>query len=89
MKTTLPVTKARQQFFKLIEAAEKPGHRFTITVEGEPKVILMSYEDFEGWMETLEIMSDKDLMQGLQEAMQDVKKGRLHSAEEVRKKLNL
>ena len=30
----------------------------TITYEGHPAGVLMSVEDFEGWQETMEIMSD-------------------------------
>lgn len=48
---------------------------------------MMSFEDFEGWQETLEIISDKKLMRGIKDALEDVKNGRLYSAEEVKKKL--
>lgn len=45
----------------------------------------MSFEDFEGWQETFEIMSDKKLMKGIKKALEDVKNGRLYSEEEVKK----
>ena len=89
MNNILQSTQARQHFFSLIEKAQQPGRVFTVTVAGEPKVVMMSFEDFEGWQETLEIMSDKKLMKGIKEALEDVKKGRLYSAEEVKKKLKL
>lgn len=85
MTKTLPATKVRQQFFRLVEEAEKPGHSITITVAGEPKVVMMSAEDFEGWQETLEIMADKKLMQDIKKALQEIKKGKVHSEAEVLK----
>lgn len=86
MKTTLPATKARQQFFQLIEAAEKPGQHFTITVGGEPKIIMMSYEDFEGWKETLEIMADSKLMKGIETARKEKK---FYTHEEIKRKFHV
>lgn len=89
MTTTLPATKARKQFFKLIKAADQPGTTITITVEGEPKVVMMSVEEFEGWQETLEILSDRKLTKNIKEALTDLKKGKVYSLEEVKKKLKL
>lgn len=89
MTTTLPATKARKQFFKLIKAADQPGTTITITVEGEPKVVMMSVEEFEGWQETLEILSDRKLTKNIKEALADLKKGKTYSLEEVKKKLKL
>lgn len=89
MTNILQSTQARQHFFSLIEKAQQSGRVFTVTVAGEPKVIMMSFEDFEGWQETLDIMSDKKLMKGIKEALEDVKKKRLYSAEEVKKKFKL
>lgn len=89
METTLPATKVRSNFFKLIEATDQPGRSITITVEGEPKVVMMSVADFEGWQETLEIMSDKKLMKGIEQALHDIQKGEIYSEKEMRKKLKI
>lgn len=83
----IPATKARQNFFKLIAETAKPGRTTAISVDGKPKVVMMSYEDFEGWMETIDIMSDPQLMQDLREAEEDYKEGRVYSLEEVRREL--
>lgn len=89
MKTTLPATKARQQFFKLIEAADQPGRIITITVDGEPKTIMMSIADYESLQETLDIISDKALMKNIKCALEDVKKGKFYSEQEAKKRLGL
>ncbi|MBI5412909.1 type II toxin-antitoxin system Phd/YefM family antitoxin [Candidatus Peregrinibacteria bacterium] len=89
MNNTFPATKVRAQFFKMIEDANQPGSSLTITVEGEPKVVMMPVADFEGWQETLEVMSDKKLLSGINKGLKDAKTGNLRSEDEVKKALNL
>lgn len=89
MTKTLPATKVRQHFFKLLNDAEQPGSSITITVGGEPKVVMMPVEDFEGWMETLEIMSDKKLYEDLKKGLKNWRKEKLYTQEEVKKMLKL
>ena len=89
MNPTLPATQVRQQFFRLLEKTETPGNTVTITIGGEPKVVMMAFEDFEGWQETLEIMSDKNLMLGIKKALKEAEKGEVYSVEEVKKKLKI
>jgi len=43
----------------------------------------MSYEEYEGLIETLEILSDKELMRGVERGLKDEKAGRIHKHEEV------
>ncbi len=45
----------------------------------------MKLEDYASWLETLEIMSDKELMEGVREGMQDLKEGRILTEEEFYK----
>lgn len=71
MTKNMTATEARRQFFTLLEIAEKPGMTVTITHEGHPTVVVMSLEEFEGWQETLEIMSDSQMMNDIREAIQE------------------
>jgi prevent-host-death family protein len=68
MKKTYTATEARKQFFKLVRQAAKPGSKITITLEGEEPVVLMAQEELESWMETLEVMSDSQLVKDIKEA---------------------
>lgn len=68
VKRTYTATEARKQFYKLLRAASQPGKRITITLEGQDPVVLMSQDDLEGWLETLEIMSDPQLVKDIREA---------------------
>ncbi|MDD5041477.1 MAG: type II toxin-antitoxin system Phd/YefM family antitoxin [Candidatus Peribacteraceae bacterium] len=93
MNKCITATEARKRFYALIDAAEHPGVSVVITHEGIPKVVVMSFEEFEGWQETMEIMADPELDKELTEAVKDMKAGKLHkdtiSLEEVKKRLKL
>lgn len=71
MEKIVSATEARKQFFKLIEYAGKPGASVTITLQGHPPVVIMSQEEWEGWIETLEIMSDPELVKDIRESLQE------------------
>lgn len=68
MKKIMSATEARKNFYKLVRAAGKPGAQYTIVLEGEEPVVLMSRSDVEEWMETLEVMSDSQLMADIRRA---------------------
>ncbi len=68
MKTTISATAARKNFYKLLRQAAKPGTKITITLAGEEPVVLMSQAEVEGWLETLEIMSDSKLVADIRAA---------------------
>ncbi|MDD5055741.1 MAG: type II toxin-antitoxin system Phd/YefM family antitoxin [Candidatus Peribacteraceae bacterium] len=68
MKKIISAIQARKDFFKLITMAGKPGFTVTITLENHPPVVLMSQEEMEGWQETMEIMSDPELMAAIRKS---------------------
>ncbi len=71
MHKTVSATQARKQLFQLLKIASKPGSSVTITLEGNPPIVMLSQDEFEGWMETMEIMSDPQLMKDIQEAAKE------------------
>lgn len=68
MNKVITATEARKNFFKVIEFAGQPGASITVTLEGKNPVVIMSQEEFEGWQETMEILSDPELMQNIHTA---------------------
>lgn len=70
---TVSATNARSHLFDLIEQAGKPGSFIAIKHRDLPDVVLMSIDEFEGWQETLEIMSDPELMKDIRLAMHERK----------------
>src|SRR5438105_2112594 len=76
MNKIIPATQARQKFFELIDDTDHPGKSVVITIDGHPKVVMMSFEEFESWQETLEVMKDfPDLPKDIRELKKDFQKG--------------
>lgn len=81
--TTKTVTEAKSHFLELIRAAEERSGRFIITRSGKPAAVLMNADEFEGWLETLTLVSDPKVKAELQESLRELKRGGGHSFEEV------
>ncbi len=93
MNKFVTATEARKKLYDIIDEAEHPGVAVAITHEGIPKVVVMSFEEYEGWMETMEIMGDSTLSKELEGFVQEMKKGKLHKntvrLKDVKKRLKL
>lgn len=80
---TLTVTEAKRKFLELVEDIEQMKDRVTITKNGIPSTVMMSLEDYESLIETLEVMADPAIMKSLKKSRKQVKQGRLLSDDEV------
>lgn len=93
MNKFMTATEARKNFYTVIDEAEHPGIAITITHEGTPKVVVMSFEEHEGWKETMEIMADPELDKELEEVMKEYKSGKRPkdtiSLDQLKKELKL
>lgn len=78
MNKFITATEARKKFYSVIDEAGHPGVAVTITHDGIPKVVVVSFEEYEGWQETMEIMADPALDKELEEAVKEVAAGKLH-----------
>jgi len=75
-KTTIPITEARRKIFDIAEEVQKPGVYYFLTDKGRPKAVIMSIDEFESWVETLEVMQDfPDLKKDIEEARKAFKTG--------------
>jgi len=89
MTHTLPITKAREELTTLVENAKKRLDEYVITVNGTPAAVIISVAEYESWKETNEILADKKLMKAIKEGEEDIKAGRVHDWEDVKKELKL
>jgi prevent-host-death family protein len=58
IKTTIPITEARKRIFDIAEEVQSPNKVYTITEGGRPKMVIMSAEEYESWLETREVLRD-------------------------------
>ena len=89
MTRTLPLTKAREELPKLVNAAKNSLAEFVITVNGVPAAVIMSHDEYKSWRETNEILSDSSFMLALKKGEKDIKEGKVHDWKEVKKDLGI
>jgi len=86
---TLPITKARENLTTLVDRASKLLEEFIITVKGKPEAVLMSHDEFESWKETVDILSDPELIASIKKGEKDLKEGKYVTFEELKRQLKL
>ncbi len=80
--TTLTVTQARQNLFDLLRKSVK-GHAPVRITSKNGDAVLISEADYEGLLETLEILSTPGMAESIRRAKRDIKAGRTYSLNEV------
>lgn len=84
-KKIISITEGRKKLFKIVEEVQKPDTYYTFTVDGKPQVVLMSKDEFDSIMETIEILSDPNALKEIEEA----EKGEFYNWDDVKKELGL
>lgn len=79
---TIPATSARSDLFNLIKASVKT-HQPCLITSRAGEAVLISKEDFEGLLETLELLSTPGVLEGVRKAKKDIAAGRTLSMEQV------
>jgi len=89
MTRTIPLAEAKKQFSALIKDVEEKFDRFTITKNGIGKAVILSNEEYDGLLETLDILSCKEEREAIARAKAQVKKGKTVSQAAIKKKHDL
>ena len=76
---TMTITTARQGFLDLPEVVQ--DEPLFVTKHGRPVMTLLSVEQFEGMMETIEILSDQVFTRRLVQSIEQAKAGQTVSLE--------
>jgi antitoxin YefM len=88
---TMPIIEARNKLTGLpeaLESQEEPG-AIAVTRRGKPVLAVMSWDFYESLLETLEIMSDAELLPLLRKSLNEAAKGRTVPWNTVKKQLGL
>ena len=85
--TTLSLADARANLSKLVESAVTTHERFEVTRNGHRAVVLLSAEDYDALLETVDILSRAEEVQALRDGLKDLDGGRTSSLDEVRSEM--
>lgn len=80
---TVPLAEARAQLSRLIDDAVRTHERVEITRKGRRAAVLLSADDFDSIMETLDILSDAAEVRAIAEAQQQLQAGESYTREDV------
>jgi antitoxin YefM len=87
MAKFLTITETRKQLLDLPDQlSDEP---IIITKHGKPAMVALAYEQFESLMETLDILSDTDLMPKLRQSMAQAQSGETLSLDDAIARLGL
>ena len=81
---TISLTELRPRLSELVERANERYDRFVITRRGRAEAVLLASDEFDGLLETIEILSDEKLVKRLIEAEEELEAGGGHALGEVR-----
>jgi len=73
----------RAHLARILDDVKAHLDRYIISRHGEPEAVLMCIEDYEGWLETLAIMSSKKTMDSIKKAEKELAQGKFYRFEEV------
>ncbi|MFN4219139.1 MAG: type II toxin-antitoxin system Phd/YefM family antitoxin [Candidatus Bipolaricaulia bacterium] len=67
----MAISQARKRLLALADETKETSERFIVTRKGKPEIVILSYEDYESLMETLEIYQTPGLVAELEERARD------------------
>ena len=85
---TLSLTELRPRLPELVDRVSQFFDRFLITRHGRTEAVLLAVDDFEGLLETVEILSDNETVKRLAEAEEELARGGGHALDDVRRQLS-
>jgi len=79
----LPVTKVKRNLLDIIKRMEEEETTIALTRNGEPVSVMMPLSRYEALMETIDILSDKQILKSLEKSKIDFNSKRVFSHDEV------
>ena len=89
MTKTIPLAEAKKSLSAIVRDVDEKYDRFAITKNGVEKAVIISSDEFEGLLETLDILSSKEEKEAIARAKKQVKKGKTISLKDFKSRLEL
>ena len=87
MTRTITLKALRPGLPHVADAIEAKLDRYIVTRRGQPVMVLVSPEDYEGLLETIEILSDKSATRRIRKSWKEARAGKTTSLAALRKRL--
>ena len=70
--STSPLTEVRDNLSEIIESVMATGEEWVITKHGRPVAVILSHDEYESLIETVNILSDSDALDAIGEGLADL-----------------
>jgi len=87
MTHTITLKALRPGLPKVANAIASKYDRYIVTKRGNPVMMLINPEDFEGLLETIEILSDKTALRRIKKARKEAEAGKAITLAELRRRI--
>ena len=87
MVNMITLKELRPELPEVIKDIDGKLGRYIVTKRGKPVAVMLSPDDYEGLLETIEILSDKETAKRIKIAKKEIKEGKTVSLEELRRKI--
>jgi antitoxin YefM len=89
MTKTIPLAEAKKHLSAIVKDVDEKFDRFAITKNGVEKAVILSREEFDGLMETLDILSHKEEREAVARAKKQARKGKTVSLKDFKSRLKV
>ena len=79
MTITMSLKQARSRFSSLVDKADRLSERLIVTKNGTPKAVVLGIEEFESWIETLELFANPKAVKSLEQGLKEAKAGKFQA----------
>ena len=73
--TTSPLTEVRDNLSEIIDSVATTGEEWVVTRHGRPVAVILSYDEYESLIETVNVLSDDDTVSAIAEGLTDLDGG--------------
>ncbi len=83
--TTISLAEAKNKLSQLVKETAETTRPITISVHGRKEVVMISLEEYDSLLETIEILKNQALLKKIQASMQEIAKGELSNFDDFKK----
>lgn len=81
--STVPLSEAKAKLARILADVDQLGESVVITRSGRPVGVLLPVDEYEGLLETLEILADPELSRAVRRGLTDAEAGELIEHEDL------
>jgi len=89
MTKSVTLKALRPRLPQIIDEIDSKMDRFVITKRGKPVALMISVDDYESLLETLDVLSNTHLVKNIRAAEADMEGGRIKTLEKIEKELGI